>query len=138
MSISERISPLIGRLAIAWLFLSEAWTILHTWDGTVKGLDAFPKDDWPVVFVFAPIFADALPAPGSIAAARLQACKGRIAGLASQRRNTRYLDLMVDDPILRVVDNFFDEEHYGPAVARWVESRISGLIRDSGLGGLAP
>ena len=35
MSISERISPLIGRLAIAWLFLSEAWTILHSWDATV-------------------------------------------------------------------------------------------------------
>ena len=25
--------------------------LTHTWDGTVKGLDAFPKDDWPVVFV---------------------------------------------------------------------------------------
>jgi putative oxidoreductase len=35
MSFSERISPLIGRLAIAWFFLSEAWAILHSWDGTV-------------------------------------------------------------------------------------------------------
>jgi cytochrome d ubiquinol oxidase subunit I len=25
--------------------------LTHTWDGMVKGLDAFPKDNWPVVFV---------------------------------------------------------------------------------------
>jgi putative oxidoreductase len=35
MSLSERIAPLIGRLAIAWLFLSEAWTMIDSWDGTV-------------------------------------------------------------------------------------------------------
>jgi putative oxidoreductase len=35
MSLSERIAPLIGRLAIAWLFLSEAWTMINSWDGTV-------------------------------------------------------------------------------------------------------
>ena len=93
---------------------------------------------WPVVFVFAPVFANALPAPGSAADARLRACKDRIESMAGQRRNTRYLDLMVDDPVVRVVDNFADEEHYGPVVARWVESRISSLIRDSGLDGFTP
>jgi putative oxidoreductase len=35
MSLSERIAPLIGRLAIAWLFLSEAWAMINSWDGTV-------------------------------------------------------------------------------------------------------
>ncbi len=35
MSLSERISPLIGRFALAWFFLSEAWAILGSWDGTV-------------------------------------------------------------------------------------------------------
>jgi len=35
MSISERISPLIGRMAIAWFFLSEAWARLSTFDATV-------------------------------------------------------------------------------------------------------
>ena len=35
MSISERISPLIGRMAIAWFFLSEAWFRLQNWEGTV-------------------------------------------------------------------------------------------------------
>jgi putative oxidoreductase len=35
MSLSERIAPLIGRLAIAWLFLGEAWAMINSWDGTV-------------------------------------------------------------------------------------------------------
>ncbi len=35
MSISERISPLIGRLIIAWFFLSEAWAYLSSFDATV-------------------------------------------------------------------------------------------------------
>ena len=35
MSVSERISPLVGRLVIAWFFLSEAWWRLNSWQGTV-------------------------------------------------------------------------------------------------------
>ena len=35
MSISELISPFIGRCIIAWFFLSEAWNRLGNWDATV-------------------------------------------------------------------------------------------------------
>lgn len=35
MSISERISPFIGRMIIAWFFLSEAWARLSSFDATV-------------------------------------------------------------------------------------------------------
>jgi putative oxidoreductase len=35
MSISELISPFLGRLVIAWFFLSEAWWRLNDWEGTV-------------------------------------------------------------------------------------------------------
>jgi putative oxidoreductase len=35
MSISELISPLLGRLALAWFFLGEAWFRLRDWEGTV-------------------------------------------------------------------------------------------------------
>ena len=38
MSISERISPFIGRVALAWFFLSEAWTRANDWTGTVAVL----------------------------------------------------------------------------------------------------
>lgn len=35
MSISERISPFVGRMVIAWFFLSEAWARLTAFDATV-------------------------------------------------------------------------------------------------------
>jgi putative oxidoreductase len=35
MSISEVISPFLGRLVIAWFFLSEAWWRILDWEGTV-------------------------------------------------------------------------------------------------------
>ena len=35
MSISERISPFIGRMVIAWFFLSEAWARLAGFDATI-------------------------------------------------------------------------------------------------------
>src|SRR6185312_9282913 len=36
MSFSELISPLIGRLALAWFFLAEVWARGSNWDGTVS------------------------------------------------------------------------------------------------------
>ena len=39
MSISEWISPFIGRAALAWLFLSEAWARTSDWNGTVAILN---------------------------------------------------------------------------------------------------
>jgi putative oxidoreductase len=38
MSISEMISPLVGRLALAWFFVSEAWARAHAWHDTVAAL----------------------------------------------------------------------------------------------------
>ncbi len=35
MSISELISPLLGRFTIAWFFMSEVWWRLHNWEGTI-------------------------------------------------------------------------------------------------------
>jgi len=40
MSVSERISPALGRLVIAWFFLSEAWWRLNNWDGTLALLQS--------------------------------------------------------------------------------------------------
>ncbi|MBI3675715.1 MAG: DoxX family protein [Proteobacteria bacterium] len=35
MSLAEVISPLVGRWAIAWFFLSEVWARAHNWYGNV-------------------------------------------------------------------------------------------------------
>ncbi|HUO88404.1 MAG TPA: hypothetical protein VMU08_04445, partial [Rhizomicrobium sp.] len=47
MSFSEYISPLIGRLVLAWFFLSEAVSYAGQWDATIqlmalKGIPAAP------------------------------------------------------------------------------------------------
>ena len=47
MSLSELISPLIGRWLLAWYFLTEAWGLANDWDHTirdmtVKGLPVAP------------------------------------------------------------------------------------------------
>jgi putative oxidoreductase len=39
MSFSERISPLLGRVILAWFFLSAAWSLAASWDGQVAMLD---------------------------------------------------------------------------------------------------
>ncbi|HEX3429300.1 MAG TPA: DoxX family protein [Rhizomicrobium sp.] len=38
MSISEYISPFVGRAALAWFFLSEAWARVSDWGGTLSTL----------------------------------------------------------------------------------------------------
>jgi putative oxidoreductase len=40
MSISERISPFIGRMALAWFFLGEAWSRANEWSATIAALRA--------------------------------------------------------------------------------------------------
>lgn len=47
MSLSELVSPLIGRWLLAWYFLSQAWSLASGWnhtvlDMTVRGLPAPP------------------------------------------------------------------------------------------------
>ena len=53
MSLSERIAPLIGRLAIAWFFLSEAWTLINSWDGTVTLMQMQRLPAAPLLLVIA-------------------------------------------------------------------------------------
>jgi putative oxidoreductase len=53
MSLSEKIAPLVGRLAIAWLFLSEAWTMINSWDGTVTLMQMKHMPAAPLVLVIA-------------------------------------------------------------------------------------
>ncbi|MGD0189511.1 MAG: DoxX family protein [Rhizomicrobium sp.] len=53
MSISERISPFIGRLFIAWFFLSEAWARLANFGATVAVLNAQHIPAAPALLVLA-------------------------------------------------------------------------------------
>lgn len=53
MSISEHISPLIGRLILAWFFLSQAWGYGHDWDASVTLMAMKHIPAAPLLLVFA-------------------------------------------------------------------------------------
>jgi len=53
MSLSEHISPLIGRLALAWFFLSEAMMRARDWDATVTLMSMSHVPQAPLLLVLA-------------------------------------------------------------------------------------
>jgi len=55
-------------------------------------------------------------------------CKGRIEAIA-KKYNARTIDFMVDSPITRNDDNYWDPLHYRSGVARKVESDIAEALR---------
>lgn len=98
-------------------------------DALVSYLSALPADT-AVVLVVPPQFADALPAAGSVADARLLACKGRIRDIATSRPRTAHLDLMSDDATTRNSDNFIDPIHVMPNFTHLIEVEIARLVKD--------
>lgn len=53
MSISEWISPFVGRMALAWFFLGEAWARTSDWTGTLGMMGAAHVPAAPVLLVLA-------------------------------------------------------------------------------------
>jgi hypothetical protein len=92
-------------------------------------LDALPAGV-SALFVFAPVYVNALPPPGSRAAGRLDICKDRVRRLAEQRARTGYLDLKTDNAMARKLDAYYNEVHYGLGVAHMVEDSIARALRD--------
>lgn len=55
MSFSETISPLVGRLALAWFFLGEAWSRASAWDANVSLMTFANMPAAPVLLALAVI-----------------------------------------------------------------------------------
>jgi putative oxidoreductase len=55
MSFSEMISPLVGRLALAWFFLGEAWSRGSNWDANVSLMSFANMPAPPVLLALAVI-----------------------------------------------------------------------------------
>lgn len=53
MSLSELVSPLIGRWLLAWYFLSQAWALAHDWDRTVLDMKVHGLPVAPLVLALA-------------------------------------------------------------------------------------
>ncbi|HEV2563285.1 MAG TPA: DoxX family protein [Rhizomicrobium sp.] len=53
MSLAETISPLLGRWALAWFFLSEAYARASNWDGTISLMAMQKITATPLLFALA-------------------------------------------------------------------------------------
>jgi hypothetical protein len=98
-------------------------------DLLTEHLAALPAEA-SVLLMFAPVYINALPLPGSRADARLAACKEAVRRLAERRAGTSYLDLRTDNAMTRMLDDFHSAAHYGPKIASMVGDRIAVILRD--------
>jgi hypothetical protein len=91
--------------------------------------------DSVVLMVFAPVYRNDLPVPGSDADARLQACKSAARTIAAWRPRTDVLDLHVDGDLIGNPDHFVDPYHYDHVVAHEIEqsiaTRLLAMLRDA-------
>jgi hypothetical protein len=86
-------------------------------------------DSARLVLVFPPRHVSAIPAPGSAAAAELDACKDAYRQLAETRSNTWVVDFLIDGPLTQHEDDFWDKIHYRGPVARAIEDRLADVLR---------
>ncbi len=90
-------------------------------------------DNRALAIVFAPMYVSTLPVAASVAAARLDACKQRLQASIARRHDTAYLDLMTENPLTELNENYADPLHlYGQGV-REFEAILARLIRENAL-----
>jgi hypothetical protein len=93
-------------------------------DDLGRHLQAVAPDD-TVLLVFAPVYRNDLPVPGSAADTRLEACKSAARMIAAARPRTDVLDLRVDGELVGNPDHFVDALHYDHVVAHDIEQSIA-------------
>jgi hypothetical protein len=81
--------------------------------------------DSVVLLVFAPVYRNYLPVPGSAADIRLAACKSAARTVAAARPHSDVLDLRVDGDLVGNSDHFVDASHYDFVIAHEIEQSIA-------------
>lgn len=83
----------------------------------------------PLVLVFPPVYASALPRAGTPREEAEQACKAAVAGAVRRHRRSAVVDWRRDRPELHDSKLFFDQSHYRHPLARQVTADIAEAIR---------
>jgi hypothetical protein len=84
-----------------------------------------------VLLIMPPQFAASLPAGASAARRELAVCKHDLMSRASER-NWGFIDYLLDTPLSRNPENFWDAEHFRMNVAQAIEQRIAEELQRSG------
>lgn len=82
-----------------------------------------------LILVRPPVYATALPKPGTADAAADAACRKAFGDLAARRPRTALVDWRVDRPELHDPKLFFDHSHYRQPIARLIEADIARAIQ---------
>ncbi|MBV9076164.1 MAG: hypothetical protein JO048_01630 [Methylobacteriaceae bacterium] len=85
-----------------------------------------------VVLVRPPVYATALPAPGSPAERSDERCRDALIAAAAARPGVAILDRRRDDDLARDPRNFFDHTHYRRVVAERLEGEIAAALLERG------
>lgn len=87
-----------------------------------------------VALVLPPYFLSKIPESGTPAAARLDACKARLADIAQRHAHGEMIDRMRADNVARDPGNFLDATHMRDQVVRDMEVDIAPVLRIEGGG----
>lgn len=93
------------------------------------GIAARLPAETALVVVFPPIYAAALPRPGTPRAGLEQACKAAIAAAAKGHRKSAIVDWRRDGPEAHDPNLFFDRSHYRHPLAHKVTDEIADALR---------
>lgn len=82
-----------------------------------------------LILMFMPLYLGAQAAPGSGAAAVMEACKQRVAAMAAAHPNALLLDFWRASPITREPTQYWDPKHYRDAIAERIEGHLNRAAR---------
>ncbi len=85
--------------------------------------------DVPVVVVVPPTFYTAIPQPGSVEAAELEACKAAFRSVEASRPRGSFIDYRIENVLTRDPANFVDLIHYRATIARKMAEGIGASIQ---------
>jgi len=90
-----------------------------------------------LVLLMPPYYVSHIPMPGSAAAARLEACKERLAAIARTLPHGVVVDYMRADDVTDNPDNFIDATHARDHVIRELEADLGPVLRGDARAGIA-
>jgi len=99
------------------------------WIGELRTFLSALPEGVRVVLAMPPVYYTSLAPPGSKQAALMDACKAALAKVVSTRPGSGFLDFRVDTAATRDATDFADKVHYREKLARYMEGRISALLR---------
>lgn len=105
----------------------EAWR-MTTVERLAGALSAIPPRTLKLLFFVPYNHRFIASAPGSAHAAQTE-CKRRIAELARSTPNTALFDFMIDSPITRNDENYWDVHHYRVGIAERIAADLGAAVR---------